>query len=354
MLVALKEKDYQRLLAFVSTINALGDFDEQNFPGQLVSSLSNLIQADSVSYNHFAADFTIKQCVWSPEDPVMPNSKQTAVLQSLIEHHPLAGYFQRSGFSPSIKLSDQCSQKAFRENALYRELYRPLGVEYQLYGALSLDDQDLLVIAYNLGHKDFSLRQKTLLHAAMPHINHCMENRRLWQHYELVNKVLEDSQFDSRRGVCLLNSRYQMIWQSALFEEYYRRYFGLSQSKQLADDIMRIIKSDDTYKNKVRLNAKDMTSYIDVSVQNLKHPSVYVVYMDEVRNEFSAMIEHYELSPRECEVLQYISMGGTNAHIAMQLHIADSTVKKHVENIFRKIGVENRVQAIGLLNQNKA
>jgi DNA-binding CsgD family transcriptional regulator len=52
------------------------------------------------------------------------------------------------------------------------------------------------------------------------------------------------------------------------------------------------------------------------------------------------------LSPRERSILELIGQGQSNKEIARQLHISPETVKSHVKNIFSKLGVERRAQAI--------
>lgn len=52
------------------------------------------------------------------------------------------------------------------------------------------------------------------------------------------------------------------------------------------------------------------------------------------------------LSGREVEVLQLIATGLSNADAGRRLFIAPSTVKKHLENIYAKLGTRNRTQAI--------
>ena len=52
------------------------------------------------------------------------------------------------------------------------------------------------------------------------------------------------------------------------------------------------------------------------------------------------------LSKREIEVLQCIDQGLSNQEIAERLIVAPSTVKTHVNNIFSKLGVESRIQAV--------
>lgn len=60
------------------------------------------------------------------------------------------------------------------------------------------------------------------------------------------------------------------------------------------------------------------------------------------------------LSARELEILAQIKLGKTNKDIAKSLNIAVGTVKLHVNSIFRKLGVSNRLQAVCVSNENGA
>ncbi len=53
-----------------------------------------------------------------------------------------------------------------------------------------------------------------------------------------------------------------------------------------------------------------------------------------------------DLTPREVEVLRQLALGLTNKEIAHALSISEETVKSHVGNVFGKLQVENRSQAI--------
>ncbi len=54
----------------------------------------------------------------------------------------------------------------------------------------------------------------------------------------------------------------------------------------------------------------------------------------------------YKLTNREKEILKYISEGQTNKEVAYTLSIHERTVANHISNIFRKLDVSNRVEAI--------
>jgi DNA-binding NarL/FixJ family response regulator len=52
------------------------------------------------------------------------------------------------------------------------------------------------------------------------------------------------------------------------------------------------------------------------------------------------------LTRRETEILALICVGKSNDEIGEQLFISTNTVKTHIYNIYRKIGVPNRMQAV--------
>ncbi len=63
--------------------------------------------------------------------------------------------------------------------------------------------------------------------------------------------------------------------------------------------------------------------------------------------------ELVELSVREIEVLEQLSKGLKNATIADNLFISFSTVKKHIENIYKKLQAHNRIELIQKAKQNR-
>src|SRR5581483_10537725 len=56
-------------------------------------------------------------------------------------------------------------------------------------------------------------------------------------------------------------------------------------------------------------------------------------------------IDNSELTRRELEILQLVSEGMSNAQLARMLWVTEQTVKFHLSNIYRKLGVANRTEA---------
>jgi DNA-binding NarL/FixJ family response regulator len=53
---------------------------------------------------------------------------------------------------------------------------------------------------------------------------------------------------------------------------------------------------------------------------------------------------HVSLTPRELEIVRVAAEGGTNAEIARRLWVTEQTIKFHLSNIYRKLGVSNRTE----------
>ncbi len=63
--------------------------------------------------------------------------------------------------------------------------------------------------------------------------------------------------------------------------------------------------------------------------------------------------DKYNLSPREKEIISLVLYGNSNGEIAHQVYISLETVKKHIYNVYKKIGVKNRLQLMNVLLQEE-
>ena len=66
---------------------------------------------------------------------------------------------------------------------------------------------------------------------------------------------------------------------------------------------------------------------------------------------FAKNCEAYQLSARETEVLRLILEGHTYKSVAGSLFISEKTVDSHMQNIFAKVGVRNRIALIMIFNR---
>ncbi|RQD75773.1 MAG: hypothetical protein D5R97_05565 [Candidatus Syntrophonatronum acetioxidans] len=70
-----------------------------------------------------------------------------------------------------------------------------------------------------------------------------------------------------------------------------------------------------------------------------------------VKPHYQELIE--DLSPREMEILELFSQGLSNKEIARKIYLSPGTVKWHASNIYGKLGVKGKLQAVALARQMK-
>jgi ATP/maltotriose-dependent transcriptional regulator MalT len=82
----------------------------------------------------------------------------------------------------------------------------------------------------------------------------------------------------------------------------------------------------------------------------------YLLQINELKNsskiskESKTEFDNYNLSKREQEIFNYIAKGLTNEEIAQAIFLSKNTVKTHIQNIYSKLDVKNRIQALKKLS----
>ncbi|MFC6268074.1 response regulator [Frigoriflavimonas asaccharolytica] len=84
------------------------------------------------------------------------------------------------------------------------------------------------------------------------------------------------------------------------------------------------------------------------------NPSIAMKTLKLLRNpvDFSRDEEEISLSDREIEVLEQVSKGLSYTQIADNLFLSPSTIRKHIENIYKKLQVHSKLEAIQKARRN--
>jgi DNA-binding NarL/FixJ family response regulator len=82
------------------------------------------------------------------------------------------------------------------------------------------------------------------------------------------------------------------------------------------------------------------------AVRQALSPAVYQVTSRPVRLPGRRTTPQQPLTPREGQILELLSEGCSNAEIAERLSIKEPTVKSHLWQLYRKIGVRSRTAAV--------
>lgn len=72
---------------------------------------------------------------------------------------------------------------------------------------------------------------------------------------------------------------------------------------------------------------------------------------DVESRDFIKQLQKYNLTNREVEILKLVLNDFRNIDIVAKLNISESTVKTHIRNIYRKLGVNHRFELFTLFGQ---
>lgn len=148
--------DDARLLELVGDVCGLLDIEELRFG--LLDALHRAIPSDYVSLNDIGP---------GPRDIVaMMRPDGTAEMFERWARHahenPLLRYYQSTLNGQAMRFSDVCTTEELHALGLYREVYGPMGVEYQMAFTLPAAPDRVLAIALSRGDRDYSDGERDL------------------------------------------------------------------------------------------------------------------------------------------------------------------------------------------------
>jgi DNA-binding NarL/FixJ family response regulator len=98
------------------------------------------------------------------------------------------------------------------------------------------------------------------------------------------------------------------------------------------------------------INAKDLYDGILETLNGgaAMNPSIAMKTLKLLRNpiDFNVKQEDIKLSEREVQVLEHLSKGLSYNAIAENLILSPGTIRKHIENIYKKLQVHNKLEAV--------
>jgi len=160
----------RRVLALVGEVIGLLDVDE--LYGGMLRALREALPADWCSLNELPAE--LPHTVSLTEPPV-PAELHVSFAKYASEN-PLVDHYLQSMDGRAIRFSDLITRQELHRLDLYREVYRPLGVEYQIAFPLPSSSPRILGIALSRRERDFSATERDLLNMARPYLIQAYRN----------------------------------------------------------------------------------------------------------------------------------------------------------------------------------
>jgi DNA-binding CsgD family transcriptional regulator len=136
-------------------------------------------------------------------------------------------------------------------------------------------------------------------------------------------------------------------WADPEARRYLKEFFGPpAASGTVPQKIARWIATLDLNRRSKSLIVSRHDRHLLVSQRHPRSAMTIVLWLEvsETRR-YSSHRKHGSLTAREDEVLYWLGQGKANSEIGAILGIASSTVNKHLERVYPKLGVDNRTAA---------
>jgi DNA-binding CsgD family transcriptional regulator len=353
--------DTQQLLMTIQNLYALKN--AESFGTDSLAMLVPIVSADASVVMTFRADFselTVKSLVLDLD----------RLVETLIP--VMTCYVDQSPFFSNVpaivkgvhKASDFIDFKEFSGREIYTEIMKPLGSDdvtmlilLDLAGG-RLPRPDELILHYAFYHpwQKLSERDRLMLNLLQPHLIQAYQN--ICQYQQLQNKIEELQQSLDLCGVILVDDLGKvqlMTAQAATWLQFYfpgnRNFHQLPELLQswVRHQIDRLKSVDNLPSPQLPLRFqqenRQLTLRLTIDIPGKR----YMLFLaEETILSVLVALELLGLTQREAKILAGIIRGRSNQDIATDLQISINTVRKHLEHIYEKLGVQSCTQAISV------
>jgi DNA-binding CsgD family transcriptional regulator len=298
------------------------------FPPHLLETLRTLIGCEWASYCEL--DRPGERLLELVESPVPDDDGSDEVFWAIVSEHPLC-MAQAQGRFDALKLSDFHTRRELRRLGVYAEWFRPAGIEFELEVALPSPPSHTRTFLFDDARHDFGERERTLLNLLQPHLLQLYDAAGMRRRGEVARRLIQAAADSASACVLVTEGAMEPVGERA--REWLRSYFPDGFP---AEWLRR------------RRGPASMTVERETGTLLIEYVPDDLLILQERRQDDDAA-----LTPREHEVIALVADGLRNIEIAERLWVSPATVRKHLENIYDKLGVHTRTAAVAHVQRSR-
>ena len=271
-----------------------------------------------------------------------------------------------------VDLRELVEYPSFLSNEFYSDFYRPQKIFWELGAFLKSEDRVMGYIGLfrPKGARKFSKEEKRLLSAVCPYLTLAIENMELRSKEEIKSLIFDLFVGQSTSGLIVCDESLRVLFINRRAEAFCRDLNGgefsnrnrpssflysLFQDCGMMKETLEHSSSGFPLLSQKRIVKTRFMSYAVYS-QCIERDlasaprKVFVIQIEPVGRQMSLDDERigmlFQLTKRETEIIHHIFEGLKNVEIAGRLFISEITVKKHIQNICKKMDVHSRTALI--------
>jgi DNA-binding CsgD family transcriptional regulator len=340
---AASQTDVDALLRVVASLAEFRDLE--SLRRHTVAMLPTLVSANAVAWNEVDLVGNRIDAVMEPD---LYDRVEAANFMTNIDDHPVISLFNATGDGRPYAISDFLSADEFHATGLYRKFYRLLGAEDQI--SFILPDPHLIIgIALNRERRGFAASERWALNALRPHLVQAHRNATDFSRLQRSVSAMQAMVEASGEGLLMLDpARCRVEHSTPLGTALLQRWFGTDRLPEAIIAWLRDSTVSAAPAKPLILGRDGML----LTVRRVPTQEAEALLIAERPAErVDALLRRLGLTAREAEVLVLVTTGVTVAQIGSRLKISPRTVEKHVEHVYDKLGLENRVGATNFVRQ---
>jgi DNA-binding CsgD family transcriptional regulator len=356
----LTSKDIQSLNQSIQQLYALNDFAA--FGVNSLQIVNRLVPSELPVFHVTDTKTRQIQDTFLPDFPGL-TPKLVQIKNQYLYEHPITQNMPQA-LNGACKISDFLSQREFHSlEGIYQNFMRPLETEDQMmlflpsrnsgsWENLAQTDTTLIGFVFNRSQRSFTERDRLVLNLLRPHLLQAYCNTQQYQCLQAVTDKFQNSL--SHLGLIVLNEFGQVQLMTSQASEWLSKYFSGTNSRQLPEHLWSWAK------HQINIRATTLnppTEFLPLRIQGTDQQLVIRLIVDLDNQQYLLMLEEQSktllnslellgLSQRETQVLAEVIQGKENQVIATQMKVGISTIRKHLESIYQKWGVNSRTEAI--------
>ena len=336
-------------------------YDLETFAVDALTILNQLVPNDLPTFHTTVVRTCQISHTFLPDFPHF-TPEMDRVIHRHFGEHPLLRHMPQT-LNGAYQISDFVSWKELQcFEGFYQQYLRPLALEEQItfflqnassgsWSDVSQTDATLMGFSLHRAQRSFTERDRLILNLLRPHLSQAHFNAQQYQ--QLQQELSQLHQTLNHIGLVVLSFEGQVQRITPQAVAWLGAYFSKPTCySQLPDHLWAWVKHQiscstlESNFSKAQLPLRTEQAGKQLVIRLVIEQERYLLLLEEQTLSLSQSLELLGLSQRETEVLFWIMQGKDNKAIALQLSIGKSTVGKHLESIYQKLGVQSRTEAI--------
>lgn len=347
----LSPNDLRRILDSVNILTA--NIDPDTLPERTDSSVRYLISTDILSFEAFGTDNDYQGPLWYTPANSVPDDVLVLMAELVVEQPFYRDVIGRR-LRGAVRITDYMPASKYKKLAVYNEFFRKINTDRQLSAGLHVSNKLMVTCSLCRLKTDFTREDCAKIDMLAPHLERAFQTAKFIRRIGSESRQLQSALELRKCAIVKLNADFQIFQLGVGAELILQKYFDFTLnilpsvlSRYIAHHVEKIRK-DDFYFPPKPLDIMHESGQLRVSFSYDRISETCILYLDEFSRYHSSISVDCLLTPREKEVLHWVSAGKTDFQIGLLMCISTRTVQKHLENIYQKLGVETRTSAMAI------